>query len=321
MAGQIPPTKEDTDTSQASPIQINAFIKRRDCLRHYLKTLMRLISQMEGKHERWLELLDTLSDPRAAEAETKAYEDYVTLPDRFLYLCEQAKTITDQFNAWTSNIADILKTTQFSVSSPTALLIQVSSRTFGPAIGHLPKVQRLNYLFSIPKGPAATVAQGYSIAKSSFDLLIAFAETKLRQSSPSLHTGLQNLPNDSASQLMPTVQALERILRQLEQASENLDSPLLVFTIEQKLSQRIRRHISEYKALDPDWNVTKLCAKPQEFMTAELVYTQSNTQTHQVGGSRSTPRQPQIKTSLFLTQQKQQKPPSKPPRTSRAESH
>nr|CAA82797.1 gag protein [Ascaris lumbricoides] len=353
MVGRIPPTEDDVDITQESSFQITAFIKRRDCLHHCLKNVMRLISQIENKHEKWLELLDTLSDPRAAEAENKAYEDYAMQPDSFLYLCEQAKTIADQLNARISNITDVLKTLQSSVSSPTPLIAQVSSNlqaisapsppepigshvalpqiqlrkfsgnpkewtgfweTFNSAVGHLPKIQCLNYLLSLLEGPAATVAQGYAMSESSFDLVVTALKSNYGNPAviiASLHTELQNLPSDNGSQLVATVQALERILRQLEQAGENLDSPLLVFIIEQKLSQRIKRRISEYKALDPEWNVEKLRAKLREFMTAELIYAQSHGRAQQVKAV-STPRQPQIKTSSLLAQQKQQKKPSKP---------
>lgn len=55
MVRWISPTEEDVDTSQESSFQIMSFIKRRDCLRHCLKTIMRLILQTENNREKWLE--------------------------------------------------------------------------------------------------------------------------------------------------------------------------------------------------------------------------------------------------------------------------
>lgn len=93
MVGRIPPTEDDVDTTQESSFQITAFIKRRDCLRHCLKSVMRLVSQIENKHEKWLEFLDTLSDPRAAEAEAKAYEDYAMHQTAFSIYASKLKPL------------------------------------------------------------------------------------------------------------------------------------------------------------------------------------------------------------------------------------
>lgn len=101
----------------------------------------------------------------------------------------------------------------------------------------IPDVQKINYLMSCLRGEALLAVRGYDIAPQNYDIIRKVLIEKFGEDSiikKSLNAELQSIKRSDRDWKV-TIEAIERILRQLEAIGENLDHCSIEISIESKL--------------------------------------------------------------------------------------
>ncbi|VDN01123.1 unnamed protein product, partial [Onchocerca ochengi] len=99
---------------------------------------------------------------------------------------------------------------------------------------NIPNIQKLNYLIACLKGDALQAVRGYDITPENYDVIRKVLTEKFGQS----HTIKRSLYNElhwikkNDREWRATVEAIERILRQLEAMGENLEQSSIEIIIE-----------------------------------------------------------------------------------------
>ncbi|MCP9256850.1 Pao retrotransposon peptidase family protein [Dirofilaria immitis] len=123
----------------------------------------------------------------------------------------------------------------------------------------IPDVQKLNYLMSCLRGEALLAVRGYDIAPQNYDIIRKVLIEKFGEDSiikKSLYAELQSIKR-SDRDWKATIEAIERILRQLEAIGENLDHCSIETSIESKLPIWILHKVYEQKKRE-SWSITRL---------------------------------------------------------------
>ncbi|MCP9263458.1 hypothetical protein DINM_006725, partial [Dirofilaria immitis] len=139
------------------------------------------------------------------------------------------------------------------------LEIAIRSLTSGHISQAIPDVQKLNYLMSCLRGEALLAVRGYDIAPQNYDIIRKVLIEKFGEDSiikKSLYAELQSIKR-SDRDWKATIEAIERILRQLEVIGENLDHCSIETSIESKLPIWILHRVYEQKKRG-SWSITRL---------------------------------------------------------------
>ncbi|MCP9264215.1 Pao retrotransposon peptidase family protein [Dirofilaria immitis] len=123
----------------------------------------------------------------------------------------------------------------------------------------IPDVQKLNYLMSCLRGEALLAVRGYDIAPQNYNIIRKVLIEKFGEDSiikKSLYAELQSIKR-SDRDWKATIEAIERILRQLEAIGENLDHCSIETSIESKLPTWILHKVYEQKNRGA-WSIDRL---------------------------------------------------------------
>ncbi|MCP9261083.1 Pao retrotransposon peptidase family protein [Dirofilaria immitis] len=123
----------------------------------------------------------------------------------------------------------------------------------------LPDVQKLNYLMSCLRGEALLAVRGYDIAPQNYNIIRKVLIEKFDEDSiikKFLYAELQSIKR-SDRDWKATIEAIERILRQLEAIGENLDHCSIETSIESKLPIWILHKVYEQKKRGA-WSIDRL---------------------------------------------------------------
>ncbi|MCP9265104.1 Pao retrotransposon peptidase family protein [Dirofilaria immitis] len=123
----------------------------------------------------------------------------------------------------------------------------------------IPAVQKLNYLMSCLRGEALLAVRGYDIAPQNYNIIRKVLIEKFGEDSiikKSLYAELQSIKR-SDRDWKATIEAIERILRQLEAIGEILDHCSIETSIESKLPIWILHKVYEQKKRGT-WSVDRL---------------------------------------------------------------
>ncbi|VDM14862.1 unnamed protein product [Wuchereria bancrofti] len=139
---------------------------------------------------------------------------------------------------------------------------------------NIPDIQKLNYLISCLKGDALLAVRSYDIAPENYDVIIGLLMEKY---SFFIRKLLYNERNDR--DWKATIEAMERMLRQLEAIGENLEHPSIEISIENKLPAWIVDKLYQLKEESTSWSVKGI----QQYLTRlvlrneEVVRSQADT--------------------------------------------
>ncbi|MCP9259467.1 Pao retrotransposon peptidase family protein [Dirofilaria immitis] len=123
----------------------------------------------------------------------------------------------------------------------------------------IPDVQKLNYLMSCLRGEALLAVRGYDIAPQNYNIIRKVLIEKFGEDSiikKSLYAELQSIKRSDRDWKV-TIEAIERILRQLEAIGENLDHCSIETSIESKLPIWILHKVYEQKKRGA-WSIDRL---------------------------------------------------------------
>ncbi|VDM97194.1 unnamed protein product, partial [Onchocerca ochengi] len=132
----------------------------------------------------------------------------------------------------------------------------------------IPDIQKLNYLMSCLKGDALLAVRGYDIAPENYDVIRNVLTEKFGQPTTikkSLYNELQSIKRNDR-EWKATIEATERVLRQLEATGENLEHSSIEILIENKLPAWILDKVYQSKKERRIWSVQSL-----RLFLAELV--------------------------------------------------
>uniref|UniRef100_A0AAF5PLL4 DUF5641 domain-containing protein n=1 Tax=Wuchereria bancrofti TaxID=6293 RepID=A0AAF5PLL4_WUCBA len=124
----------------------------------------------------------------------------------------------------------------------------------------IPDIQKLNYLIACLKGDALLAIRGYDITPENYDVIRKVLIEKFGQShiiKKSLYNELYTVKKNDREWKV-TVEATERILRQLEAMGENLEQSSIEIIIENKLPAWILDRVYQQKEEQKIWSVAKL---------------------------------------------------------------
>ncbi|VDN00209.1 unnamed protein product, partial [Onchocerca ochengi] len=122
-----------------------------------------------------------------------------------------------------------------------------------------PDIQKLNYLMACLKGDASKAIMDYDITPENHYVIRTVLEEKFGQShiiKKSLYNELHSIKKNDR-EWKTKVEAIERILRQLEAMGENLEQSSIEIIIENKLPAWILDKIYQQKEEQEPWSVTK----------------------------------------------------------------
>ena len=127
---------------------------------------------------------------------------------------------------------------------------------------NIPEIQKLVYLFSLVKGRAKAVIAGFALRPENYLLVVQTLESKYGQPEllkATLERELWDLPPaEKARSLEQTVDAIERIMRQLEALNENLENSQIRRRVLEKLPSWMLSEIHVRQTEEGDQSVRKM---------------------------------------------------------------
>ncbi|KAL3997642.1 hypothetical protein ACH3XW_11730 [Acanthocheilonema viteae] len=248
---------------------------RRRIIEDKIQRFQLCIQTLESANEKWFNYIQKSTTATKRKDDEEKYEE-ITKGDNGLFrILHEGKEAIITLTMY-KNEADheLMRLSQElfqpkepprSMSHPAVNLPQLSLPTFSGdprqwrqfwssfnAVVHsqaIPEIQKLNYLYSCLKGNALQVVRGYDIAPENYEIIRQFLEDKYGESSTItklLYNEFQSVKKNER-EWVGTVEAVERILRQLEALGESLQHSSIETLIESKLPRWILEKVYHQK--------------------------------------------------------------------------
>jgi hypothetical protein len=127
----------------------------------------------------------------------------------------------------------------------------------------IPNVQKFNYLLSTLKGAAYSAIEGLAVTNDNYEdanniLYRRFGDVE--EIRGALYAQIANLQKatEKPIDLRNTLEGVECVCRQLKSLGEEVDSPMLVRTVQEKLPVCILEELEKHKSTNDRWNMSEL---------------------------------------------------------------
>ncbi|KAL3998738.1 Pao retrotransposon peptidase family protein [Acanthocheilonema viteae] len=256
---------------------------RRRIIEDKIQRFQLCIQTLESANERWFNYIQKSTTAIKRKDEEEKYEE-ITKGDNGLFrILHEGKeaiiTLKNEADHELMRLSQELfqpKEPPRPMSHPAVNLPQLSLPTFTEdprqwrqfwssfnAAVHsqaIPEVQKLNYLYSCLKGNTLQVVRGYDIAPENYEIIRQLLKDKYGESSTItklLYNEFQSIKKNER-EWVGTVEAMERILRQLKALGESLQHSSIETLIESKLPRWILEKVYHQKKIEVPWSVSKL---------------------------------------------------------------
>jgi len=127
----------------------------------------------------------------------------------------------------------------------------------------IPPVQKFQYLLSTLKNVAHKAVDGIPITNENYQLAVEILQKRfgdINTIKRTLYAELRNIPfaTNKISDLRRCTESVNRIIRQLESIGENMEHPILVTIILEKLPSTVLQKLGDYKTPGELWKIVEL---------------------------------------------------------------
>uniref|UniRef100_A0AAF5PJS5 DUF1758 domain-containing protein n=1 Tax=Wuchereria bancrofti TaxID=6293 RepID=A0AAF5PJS5_WUCBA len=281
--GLLPPDRNQLLEEQKQQYEI-----KKQIVKDKAKRLEMYVGTLETINQKWLDFIQQITITTKRKEEEEKYEKMVNDKQGILHMINSSKeaiiTLTSYYNDFESafqqeksmstkeKIMERLSPSYHSTINLPQLPLPVFSgdpklwrefwNSFNAAIHlqEIPNIQKLTYLISCLKGEALEAIRGFDIAPENYDLIRQVLIDKYGNPitiKKSLYNEFYSIQRND-KEWKTKVEAMEKILRQLEAIGENLEHSSIEVTIESKLPTWILDKVYQTKTERETWSVSDL---------------------------------------------------------------
>uniref|UniRef100_A0A1I7VXR4 DUF1758 domain-containing protein n=1 Tax=Loa loa TaxID=7209 RepID=A0A1I7VXR4_LOALO len=263
-------------------------IKKR-IVKDKIKRFELYVGTLETINQKWLDLIQQANKPTKKEEEGK-YEGMVNDKQGILHMINNCKETITTLNSYYEDLESafqqeksmVIKEKEKEIVKPSSVchstinLPQLPLPTFSGdlklwrefwnsfnAAIHLqeiPNIQKLTYLISCLKGEALEAIRGFEVAPENYELMRQVLIDKYGKSAAikkSLYDEFYSIQRND-KEWKKGIEAMEKILRQLEALGENLEHSSIEVMIENRLPPWILDKVYQMKTEKEIWTVNNL---------------------------------------------------------------
>ncbi|KAL3984767.1 hypothetical protein ACH3XW_35875 [Acanthocheilonema viteae] len=275
---------------------------RRRVINQKIKLLDLYIGLIESNNEKWLEFIQKVSTSMKKKEEEEKYATVIKEKGILTSLNSGKETVValklrqddveailQELNRAQIKLPDPQQTSQTAQQAVNLPQLPLPTFSGDPRLWRqfwsgfeaavhthpIPVIQKLNYLLSCLRGEALLAVRGYDIAPENYEVIRDILINKFGKSptiKKSLYKELESIKRNERD-WKTTIETTEKVLRQLEALSENLEHSSIENIIETRLPKWIIDKVYQQKEEQKVWSVAKLrsfLGKSQEVARNQL---------------------------------------------------